>query len=82
MRLTPKADIEQRDGNVRLAAQKRAYALQQKAVVFDHLVGANHQRPRHVDAEAEARKLGTLFLKQADPQIAATALPVYICFVM
>jgi hypothetical protein len=36
--------------------QKRTYAPQQKAVLLDHLVGAK----RHVDAEAEGRKLGTL----------------------
>jgi hypothetical protein len=34
------------------------------ALSFDHLVGADHQRQRHVDAEAEARKLATYFLSR------------------
>jgi len=34
------------------------------ALSFDHLVGADHQRQRHVDAEAAARKLATYFLSR------------------
>ena len=68
--------------NKRTSTDATGMQRSKKTVLFDHLVGADHQRQRHVDAHAEARKLGTLFLKQADPQIAATALPMYICFVM
>jgi hypothetical protein len=36
--------------------QKRTFALQQKTMLFDHLVGADHQRQRHVDAELNERR--------------------------
>jgi len=47
--LHPKADIERR--NMSALCQKRTYAVQQKAPLLDHLVGAGEQRRR--DSEAE-----------------------------
>jgi hypothetical protein len=38
------------------SCQKRTFALQQKTMLFDHLVGADHQRQRHVDAELNERR--------------------------
>jgi hypothetical protein len=64
--VAPKADKEAGIALSPLCAIRGLAHRSKTALSFDHLVGADHQQQRHVDAEAEARKLATYFLKQTD----------------
>jgi hypothetical protein len=45
----PKADTKRSGSHIRLAP-KATYAAQQRPLLFDHLVGAEQRRSRHLEA--------------------------------